>query len=348
MTRPTFRCALLNCNGLFRSDGALHDGFYGLVASLCALDVGALLLTEPHLPVCARLPSDQPFCLHTRRSEGDYWARGCDAAIAINEGFGLDCVAADPIGSRERDIAAVVLRHGTNVAPTILCAAYAPDTSRGAQSRSDFWQRLAAFLRLQQEARPDADMIVGLDSNTWLDCLDRSRRPSSDGDNLRALLEALGLRIVSTPGVSTHRSGTIIDIVAVSAGVEIRNYMVHSPCCARAGCVGAPGCYPALSSDHNLVSFEVAKAISCARDSADWRFAEVDWSAVIRADLDGVRAWHRLVTASEEVVWGGCTTGGPRDHFVLLGLVALASRSCGPSCQPWGCSAAPAASLVGW
>jgi hypothetical protein len=71
-------------------------------------------------------------------------------------------------------------------------------------------------------------MILGLDSNIWLASLDDNRRSSADGLSLEAILESSGLRLVSTPGVATHRSGTVIDIVAVSSGVLVRDYVVHA------------------------------------------------------------------------------------------------------------------------
>ena len=97
----------------------------------------------------------------------------------------------------------------------VLCAAYAPDFSRGLVCRADLWSHLDASLSAWRASHPTADVVLGMDSNTWLTELDCSRRGSPDANGLRAILATHGLLLASPSGIAMHRSGTVIDIVAV-------------------------------------------------------------------------------------------------------------------------------------
>ena len=98
-TRAAFHCALLNCNGLFSRDGSLHLGFYSFVDALSQGGCDIALLTEPHLPPHAVLPSDQPYSIMSNPSEVGQGQRRRDAAILcgpLSQAEGIERVPVGP------------------------------------------------------------------------------------------------------------------------------------------------------------------------------------------------------------------------------------------------------------
>ena len=168
-----------------------------------------------------------------------------------------------------------------------------------------------------------------MDSNTWLRELDTSRPDSADAAALRAVLESHGLHVVSPPGVPTHRSGTIIDVVAVSSGVCIQNLAVHNSGCQQS-CRGFPGCWPALGSDHNMITFEIFKigiSGTNALQASEWKFGRVDWHRAIRGDLEGLLAWQQMLESC-------AGTSVPLRQMVVDSLQAALTQ------WLWSCAAA--------
>lgn len=293
---------MLNCNGLFRSDGSLHVGFHALEHILRQLQISACCLTEPHLPAHATLPLDQPYCLVTGVPTLPGPRAGRDAAIAVHRDVLPACT---PLPSNEAsapgDIAACILHHGPNVPDTLICSAYAPDTSRGAQARLEFWQRLSRALSTWLRTRRGCDMVLCMDSNTWLRELDSSRQESRDADALRNLLSAFNLSLCSPPNVGTHCSGSIIDVVATSPGVQVCEYQVHPATC-QPQCIVFPACAHPLSSDHCLISFALSKQSASLPPSLDdCVVRHVNWQSAMQADLAGLQNWRNLISAAAEV-----------------------------------------------
>lgn len=144
---------------------------------------------------------------------------------------------------------------------------------------------------------PSAIMIVYIDANTWNPELDPSRRASADLPRLVGLFERLDLHVVSPVGVPTHRSGTVIDWVLTSHPHLVSGMRVHGRECDQ-GCPLHPACFPALGSDHALLTFDLA--VRCASDSAEPQEADgprllaCDWEAGLAAasaEVEEIRAW---------------------------------------------------------
>ena len=74
-------------------------------------------------------------------------------------------------------------------------------------------------------------------------------------DLIRALCHDFGLRIANPPRVSTHRSGSCIDIVLVSRPLDVVDIVVHDG--GTCGCQ-RDSCHPIVGSDHKLITFKIA------------------------------------------------------------------------------------------
>ena len=57
----SFGLGQFNCRRLWGRDGAVHDGFMGLVSCLNQLDLQVLCVQETQSPLMGTLPTDQPF-----------------------------------------------------------------------------------------------------------------------------------------------------------------------------------------------------------------------------------------------------------------------------------------------
>ena len=68
-----------NCRRLWGRDGAVHDGFMGLVSCLDQLDLRVLCVQETQSPVLGTLPTDQPF-----RYDGPVGSSGREAGFLFH------------------------------------------------------------------------------------------------------------------------------------------------------------------------------------------------------------------------------------------------------------------------
>ena len=296
----SLRCALINCNGLFDGHGALHPGFYAFTEVLERRGVDVAFIPEPHLPSGAALPSDQPYGIYPALSAFSNSSGRRDAALMFNSRSGLDHSPLLYNSLQNRDIAARLIHHGPNDPPTLVCSAYAPDTSRGLEERAEFWSRLDAVLQVWRDRHPSADVVLALDSNTWLRQLDSARAQSRGAHFLVELLNHHGLVVHNPPDVPTHISGTVIDLVATSTGVRVENVVVHSDA-AHADCQRPFSCWPLLTTDHMLITFDVIKELHRSASPSPWRFGPVDWRAAIMSDAEGLSRWHQCVLDAREL-----------------------------------------------
>ena len=69
----------LNCRRLWSRDGAIHDGFMGLVSCLDQLDLQVLCVQETQSPPMSSLPVDQPF-----RYDGPIGSHGREAGFLFH------------------------------------------------------------------------------------------------------------------------------------------------------------------------------------------------------------------------------------------------------------------------
>ena len=223
-------------------------GFYPFVDLLTAPQCDVALLSEPHLHPQARLPFDQLFTIFSNPHPPGCADNRRDAAIMCGQAAQQAGMQRVPLSS-DRDIVACLCRHGAAVSDTVFISAYAPDSSRGPAARLSVWQRLSYALQKVTSLHPSADIVLGLDSNTWLAELDFSRQVSTDAAVFRQILCTFDLHLWSPPGEATHISGTIIDVVAASSRIQVSNFQVHGPACASS-CRHFPSCCPVLGSDH--------------------------------------------------------------------------------------------------
>ena len=270
-------------------------------------------LAEPWVPAGATLPLDQPF-EWISLPPPSFGNAGRDAAIMTSPPSG-QIRPAPSLSDAGRDIVACFVTHGDGLPPTLFVSAYAPDSSRGLPARADFWSRLDSSLQGWRQESDGVDIVLAMDSNTWLADLDPTRRASADAGALTAILRKHGLRIVSPSGVPTHRSGTVIDLVAVTAGLSVADFVVHGRTCADA-CIGAPGCWPALSSDHALLTLKILRPHAPTTTSSDWRFCESDWPEALRSDPGGLASWHALIKTCAQV-------SDPSSHQLLIDLLMV-------------------------
>ena len=172
-------CALLNCNRLYAADGGLRPSFYSFVDCLVALDVRLALLTETWLPTGASLPSDQPFQLIAQPARTPTAApRGRDTAILHSSEVLATPLGASRSASGFADLTACIVNNLDSSTPTLFISAYAPDASRGLQARADFWSRLDNTLHECHRCHPSADVVLGMDANTWWPRWIRSAGPA--------------------------------------------------------------------------------------------------------------------------------------------------------------------------
>ena len=235
-----------------------------------------------------------------------------------------------------------ILHHPGCSTPTLFVSAYVPDSSRGIGIRADFWSRLDGAPHQWRLRHPSADLVLGMDSNTWLAELDPKRRDSRDAPALGSILTSNGLRIVSPPGIPTHRSGTVIDVVAVSVGVAVADVTVHGPSC-QTHCPGMPGSWSAMGSDHSLVTFRLCKAPTPVPAPNTWLITTMDWALALRSDQSGLAAWHSVLL--DRVAVPAHLRQGVLDSLqtaLAEWLWSLAASQCHPSLHAWPSLAATA------
>lgn len=328
----------MNANGVFNAHGELTPSWHPFACALAAHGCGIALLTEPHLQDGSSLPVDSPLALRAAPAPGARVGRR-DAAIAVDPRS--DWTA---LQSPSADIAGVSLTLGQGAPPVRMTAAYVPDSSRGCVARAAFFDRLDATLQRWASAEPGAIQVLGIDANTWDPDLDPNRAASADLPRLRALLVNHGLSVVNPAGVRTHRSGTVIDWVATSHPALLSNVHVHSVACEGA-CGLWPACYPALGSDHALITFDLlvqprpqpitlaqprllccdwVAALGAARDSIASLAASVSECPVIVSPSARQVALDAIVCRTFEAVWAAAEAQGA----LKLGARGAPRRGC--------------------
>ena len=94
-----------------------------------------------------------------------------------------------------------------------------------------------------------------------------------------ASVEIFDVEFANPCGVSTHRSGSGIDLVIASRSMCIQNLVVHD---GRSCACPAKSCCPALASDLKLITFQILVSTPPA-DSELLRWPVVrDWGPVVR------------------------------------------------------------------
>ena len=173
-----------------------------------------------------------------------------------------------------------------------------PHVGMDISTRRDFWVALTASLQAVSVDFPDADIVLAGDTNLYLaEVMPGGRERSAESDlcdMVRNLCDRLNLRIANTPALPTHRSGSVVDLVLTS-----RNFVL-SDVTVRDGdlCLCSPGsCFPAINSDHCLITFSVEKAPPSNQiPQAQWPKVR-DWLGVRHCACDGLDAWRREVLA---------------------------------------------------
>ena len=152
-------------------------------------------------------------------------------------------------------------------------------------TRRDFWVALTASVQ-----------AVAGDANLYLaEVMPGGRERSADSDlcdMVRNLCDRFNLRIANTPALPTHRSGSVIDLVLASRNVVLSDFTVHD----GDFCLCSPwSCFPAIKSDHCLITFSVEKAPPSNQiPQAQWPKAR-DWLGVLHCARDGLDACRREV-----------------------------------------------------
>ena len=214
-----------------------------------------------------------------------------DAAIATHS----NSLCWRQLPGTDRDIVAVSL---SAAHPRVqIISAYVPDTSHGQATRAEFFDRLDVALRRWSGEEPDALRILYLDANMWDPTLDPSRRASPDLHRLTGILHAFGLHVMNPPGQATHRSGTIIAWVATTHPSALQNLYVHGEHCTDS-CLLHPACFPALGSDHKLITFDLHVQLPRARQPPDEpRLLHCDWRRAIAEGGAGIADLQADVTS---------------------------------------------------
>lgn len=278
----TIRCALLNANGVFSREGELSPSWHPLASALAHTGTDVLLLTEPHMREESSLPADSPLQLVASPPPARRSGRR-DAAVACP----ASCVRLwVPLPGTDVDITGAACRVGGPAQVVHFVSAYLPDTSRGAAARADFCDRLDSALRRWRAVNSGAILVIGLDANMWCHQLDPSRRESGDLPRLMCVFECHGLSAVNTPSIATHRSGTVVDWVVTSHPSLVSRVEVHGVSC-HGSCRLAPACYPALGSDHMLISFELSVCAHACGDALPHlgapRLMACDWASALHS-----------------------------------------------------------------
>ena len=268
------RCAALNSIGLFSTHGELRPSWVPFAACLHAAQFDAIMLTEPHLHPSSSLPGDCGFQLVAAPCVEQ---RSCrrDAAIAAR----IDAHTWRQLPSPDADI--VAASPCGILPPVLMISAYAPDSSRGPESRADFFDRLESALQRWRPDDPNAVIVLYIDANSWDPALDCTRSASSDLPRMHGILRAFGLHVVNQPSCSTHRSGTIIDWIATTHPSRVHDLRVHSVHCDGC-CPLHPACYPAVGSDHHLITFRIQATQSPSEQvPSEPRLLRCDWHRAI-------------------------------------------------------------------
>ena len=111
-------------------DGAVHDGFMGLVSCLDQLDLRVLCVQETQSPLMGTLPTDQPF-----RYDGPDGSYGREAGFLLHPSIISSPIPgiADLQSLRWRLVSGVVC----------VCSFYAPHVGIAVDARVEFWRTLA-------------------------------------------------------------------------------------------------------------------------------------------------------------------------------------------------------------
>ena len=269
-------------NGLFSAHGELRPSWVPFSAHLHDEEFDALLLTEAHLQPSSGLPADDAFRLCSAPPRERRGGRR-DTAIATSVSSESWCA----LPGEDVDISGALQ---TSARPQVrLISAYVPDSSRGPVARAEFFDRFEAALHRWHVSDQDVITVICMDANTWDMSLDPSRRSSPDLPRLTAILSHFQLYVMNESGRSTHRSGTVIDWVVTSHPEAITSLHVHSSVC-NPGCPLHPACYPALGSDHALITFEVRSTpISPTTPPSRPRLLHCDWDEALLPLIPRIR-----------------------------------------------------------
>ena len=142
---------------------------------------------------------------------------------------------------------------------------------------------------------PGAQLLLAGDANVYLsEVMDAGRERSCEAQ-LRvvicAFLNDFGLAILNPVRVSTHRSGSSIDLVLASRSLDVRKVVVHDG--YSCGCPSTC-CHPALGSDHQLITFDVMVKPAVVSKVPRWPRVR-DWPAVLRAMRPDLLRWASRV-----------------------------------------------------
>lgn len=130
-------------------------------------------------------------------------------------------------------------------------------------------------------------------------------------------------------GVATHCSGTVIDWIAVAPALSAGEARVHvcTPCCTL-----FPACFPALSSDHRLVTADIRVTLRRRVAAPRWRLGNPAGNLLSRGMMVAWRPaghWRMLLDCSRARTPWKCSMPAwstmcgvflrPRARVVLVG-----------------------------
>ena len=197
------------------------------------------------------LPVDQPY-----QYDGPSDIGGCEAGFLVHQGSTSWSLNVDTSYHRIRWRC---IASSQNAPALLLCSFYAPHVGVPLPTRIDFWSRFRASIQDALRHHPHANLVLAGDCNVYLAEVMGPERERSNEPQLRDLIRALchdfGLRIANPPRVSTHRSGSCIDIVLVSRPLDVVDIVVHDG--DTCGCQ-RDSCHPIVGSDHKLITFKIA------------------------------------------------------------------------------------------
>ena len=158
--------------------------------------------------------------------------------------------------------------------------------------RVDFWIQLRTSVEQALRQYPGANLILAGDCNVYLRELMGAERERSCEPRIRELVRALCqdfcLNISNPPGVSTHRSGSCIDVVLTSHALCIENFLVHDG--DTCGCQ-QDSCHPAVGSDHKLITFRIAVSDAPTPSTQQPWPTVRNWHPVIRSLRPALLQW---------------------------------------------------------
>ena len=282
LERPTCKCVLsaFNIRGALCREGGLeaHEGrLLQLSASLHAGGVVVAILSEPKLAPGMIWPTWTGYSFLGERTS----AAGSVAALVLQEVSG-EIIQIEGVGDERAIWLEVPFSelHGGD-GGTLVLGVYGHQISHATAIRRGFWRtRLKEVRELRRRQRYCGWEVAVLgDFNLHLSSLgllNKRYERAVDKEVMEMLLDpdGFGCTLRNPVGVQTHSSGTIIDVIAVSAGRRATVQVVSGPA------AGVP-------SDHSRIDVELHGRVAVGSPkmgSARWHSTcDGDWDTALLA-----------------------------------------------------------------